>query len=54
MITYLKYLLIVFFCIGFTSCEDVINVDLETSNPKLVIDASIKWQKGTTGNEQTI
>jgi len=37
-----------------TSCEDVIDVDLNTAAPKLVIDASIKWQKGTIGNEQTI
>jgi hypothetical protein len=36
------------------SCEDVVTVDLETAEPKLVIDASLKWQKGTTGNEQTI
>jgi hypothetical protein len=36
------------------SCEDVIDVDLNTTAPKLVIDASIKWQKGTIGNEQTI
>lgn len=36
------------------SCEDVINVDLETSEPKLVIDASIDWIKNTPGNEQKI
>lgn len=36
------------------SCEDVIDVDLSTGKPKLVIDASLKWQKGTAGNEQTI
>lgn len=36
------------------SCEEVIDVDLETAAPKLVIDASIKWQKGTTGNLQKI
>jgi hypothetical protein len=36
------------------SCEKVIDVDLNTMAPKLVIDASIKWQKGTLGNEQTI
>lgn len=36
------------------SCEDVVNVDLDTAAPKLVIDASIKWQKGTTGNLQKI
>ncbi|WP_439554675.1 DUF4249 family protein [Flavobacterium macrobrachii] len=38
----------------FISCEDVINVDLETASPKLVIDASIDWEKGTAGNEQII
>ena len=37
-----------------TSCEKVIDVDLNTMAPKLVIDASIKWQKGTLGNEQTV
>ncbi|MGF1556483.1 DUF4249 domain-containing protein [Paucihalobacter sp.] len=36
------------------SCEDVIDVDLNTEAPRLVIEASINWQKGTTGNEQTI
>ena len=36
------------------SCEDVVDIDLDTDAPKLVIDASIKWQKGTSGNEQTI
>ncbi len=36
------------------SCEEVVDVDLETAAPKLVIDASIKWEKGTTGNVQKI
>lgn len=36
------------------SCEDVIDVDVTTAAPKLVIDASINWQKGTIGNEQKI
>lgn len=36
------------------SCEDVIEVNLDTAAPKLVIDASIKWQKGTTGSLQKI
>jgi hypothetical protein len=36
------------------SCEKVIDVDLNTMPPKLVIDASVKWQKGTLGNEQII
>ncbi|WP_316632968.1 DUF4249 domain-containing protein [uncultured Flavobacterium sp.] len=48
-------LLIVFFIsIFFTSCEEVVNVDLDTAPPKLVIEAAINWQKGTTGKEQTI
>ena len=36
------------------ACEDVVDIELETATPKLVIDASIKWEKETTGNEQTI
>ena len=36
------------------SCEEVVNVDLDTAAPKLVIDASIKWEKGTTGSVQKI
>jgi len=38
----------------FNGCEDVVNVDLNTASPKLVIEASINWQKGTLGNEQKI
>ncbi|XCF05744.1 DUF4249 domain-containing protein [Tamlana crocina] len=36
------------------SCEDVIDVELENSAPRLVIDASLNWIKGTTGNIQSI
>ncbi len=36
------------------SCTKVVDVDLETAEPKLVIDASIDWVKGTTGREQKI
>ncbi len=46
------YLLIV--TILFSSCEKVIDVPLENSNPKLVIDANIKWLKNTDGALQTI
>ena len=48
-----KYL-IVSFCFFLLSCTKVVEVDLETAEPKLVIDASIDWVKGTTGNMQTI
>lgn len=44
----------IFTLITLSSCEDVVDIDLDTANPKLVIDASIKWQKGTSGNEQII
>ena len=37
-----------------TSCEDVIELNLNTAEPKLVIEASINWLKGTSGNEQII
>lgn len=42
------------FVLLFSSCENVVNLDLETGEAKIVIDAEIIWKKGTTGNEQTI
>ena len=38
----------------FMQCEEVIDLKLDTIPPKLVVDASIDWEKGTTGNTQTI
>jgi len=38
----------------FVSCEDIIDVDVNSENPRLVIDASINWLKDTPGNEQRI
>lgn len=38
----------------FLSCDKVVDLDLETGDPKIVIDAEILWEKGTTGSEQTI
>lgn len=38
----------------FTSCEDVIDLELNTAEPRLVIEAFINWQKGTNGNNQKI
>jgi hypothetical protein len=37
-----------------SSCETVVDIDLNTMEPKLVIEAAIRWQKGTLGNVQTI
>ncbi|GAB4158610.1 MAG: DUF4249 domain-containing protein [Winogradskyella sp.] len=45
--------LLLFFVV-FTNCEDVVDVDLNTAEPRLVIDASINWFKNTSGNEQSI
>jgi Domain of unknown function (DUF4249) len=47
----LLFILAILVCI---SCEEVVTVDLETAAPRLVIDASINWEKGTSGNVQTI
>lgn len=49
-----KYISVIIISIFFQSCEEVINVDLDTAPPRLVIDAAINWQKGTFGNEQKI
>lgn len=49
-----KYLILLFLASLLISCESVIDVPLDTANPKLVIDANILWQKNTIGNEQKI
>lgn len=50
-----RYILVVIiFSVAFFSCEDVIDVDVPTAESRLVIEASLDWEKGTTGNEQTI
>ena len=36
------------------SCEEVVNVDLDTASPRLVVDASINWEQGTDGAQQKI
>ncbi|MCF8273119.1 MAG: DUF4249 domain-containing protein [Flavobacteriaceae bacterium] len=38
----------------FTSCEEVIDLNVPSENPRLVIEASINWFKETTGNNQQI
>lgn len=50
----MKNILYLFILIFFVSCEEVVDLNLDTAQSKLVIDASIKWQKGTAGNEQKI
>ena len=36
------------------ACTDVIEVDLEEATPRIVIDAALQWERGTTGNVQEI
>jgi hypothetical protein len=36
------------------SCEDVVDVDLNEAEPRLVIEASINWFKNTDGSQQTV
>lgn len=50
----MKKLLLILISIIIYSCEDPISLDLNTSETKLVIEASINWIKGTSGNEQEI
>ena len=54
MKTYIKYLTAVLTILSFWSCEDVIDVDVPTGKIRLVIEASIDWEKGTQGNNQTV
>ena len=49
------HLILVFlFAIFFNSCQDVVDIPLNTDKPRLVIDAAINWEKGTDGATQTI
>lgn len=52
-----KYIYIILLSVvafSFTSCEEVIDVNLDTAKPRLVIDAALKWEKGTDGATQMI
>ena len=48
------YLSLVFMSLFLTACEDVVDLDIPNSPPRLVVDASIVWIKGYTGQHQTI
>lgn len=49
-----KYFPLVIGTVFLISCEKVIRVDVETAASRLVIDATINWEKNTLGNEQKI
>ncbi len=46
-----KILSIVLIC---ASCTDVVDVDVPEAPPRLVVEASIDWEKNTLGNQQSI
>ena len=50
----LYILSLIILLLTFTSCEEVIDLDLDQSEPRLVIDASMLWYIGTPGNNQQI
>ena len=50
----MKNLYIILTVIFLSSCTEVVDIKLDTANPKLVVEASINWQKGTAGNIQKI
>lgn len=41
-------------CILFYSCTDTIDVDVPNGGERLVVEASINWEKGTSGQNQII
>jgi hypothetical protein len=43
-----------FISLFFTSCQEVVDINLDTTPPKLVVEAAINWEKGTNGAQQTI
>lgn len=50
----IKYILLLLTTVFFTGCEKVVDVDLDTAAPRLVVDASINWVKGTDGSQQRV
>lgn len=53
MKTYLR-LAVAALIVIFTSCTDVIDLEVQTAPTRLTIEASLDWEKGTLGNVQTI
>lgn len=46
-------LVLIAFCF-FSSCTDTVDVDVMDAGARLVVEASINWEKGTSGQLQTI
>jgi len=54
MTTIIKIIIVTTISLIFTSCTEVIDVEVPEAEPRLVIEASLDWEKGTIGNIQTI
>jgi hypothetical protein len=50
----IKYISLTIALLLFVGCEEVINANLNTAAPRLVVDASINWQKETSGSIQKV
>ena len=50
----LKFIMIFMTLVFFTGCEDVVDIDLDEGETRLVIEASIIWFKGESGQRQNI
>lgn len=50
----LKELIVLIIITIFASCEDVVDVEVQEGPKRLVVEASLDWEKGTPGNVQTI
>lgn len=50
----MKKVILTIFISAFLSCEEVIDLDLDTQKKEIVVDAAIDWEKGTAGNVQKI
>lgn len=50
----LKMIILLLCSISFYSCEDIVQVELKESEPRLVIEASLLWQKNTQGKVQLV
>lgn len=50
----IKFTVLFFSLLSFIACEDVVDIDLKEAPQKLVVEASIKWEKGTSGADQLI
>ncbi len=54
MDTHLKTILFTSLIILCSACQDVIDLPVQSGPERLVVEASLDWEKGTPGNQQTI